>query len=130
MLIFDTSTGESEWAFSQRDKERYFKFVPQYQHEIIDITGDGSVLIGLSVNGALGDTIFQFDVKENKLKKLESPESHISEFMADRQHRIRIAAFKKDNERSVLYRAKESEDWKPLWSYEYLSDNKVKPVGF
>lgn len=130
LLIFDTSTGESEWAFSRRDKERYFKAIPQYQHEIIDIPGDGSVLIGLSVNGGFSDTIFQFDVKENKLKKLEDAEAYISGFMADRQHRIRIAAFKKDNERSVLYRTKESDDWKPLWSYEYLSDNKVNPVGF
>lgn len=130
LLIFDTRTGESEWAFSAKDKKRYFKAIPQFQHEIIDIPGDGSVLIGLSVNGVLSDTIFQFYVKENKLKKLESPKVHVSDFMSDRQHRIRIAAFKKDNERSVLYRAKESDDWKPLWSYEYLSDNAVKPVGF
>ncbi len=130
LLIFDTSTGESQWAFSKRDQERYFDFIPQYQHNIIDYLYDGTVLIGLTVSNSLNDAVFLFDVKKNKLKKVESPQGFTSDYMADRQHNIRIGIRTKNTERSVIYRDVDSDDWKPLWTYEYLSDDTVIPVGF
>ncbi len=111
-----------------------FKWMPQIQSNIIDYLPNDEKHIFLGING-LGnkpqyESVIQVNLNNGNVRFKQPAESNITDWVTDRQNRIRIGIYRKDTQYRIYEQADAHKDRRILWEFEAFEEDQVWPMGF
>ncbi|MEZ9234092.1 alpha/beta hydrolase family protein [Shewanella sp. 10N.286.52.A9] len=135
LIKYNLSTGEASSVLTKKALKR-FDFIPQYQHDIIDILPKDPEHILLSVSGfskrVSEPTVIKVNLYNGSFTTEQYYREHVIDWMTDQQHRVRIATYQdRDTTEYRIYEQTEANgDLRLLWKSEAYSEETVIPLGF
>lgn len=111
-----------------------FKWMPQIQSNIIDYLPNDEKHILLGING-LGnkpqyESVIQVNLNNGNVRFKQPAESNITDWVTDRQNRIRVGIYRKDTQYRIYEQADAHKDRRLLWEFEAFEEDQVWPMGF
>ena len=112
-----------------RSKERS----PQFQNNIIDILPEDPdhILMALDLNITNHPDVYKINLNRSKKRsRIYKGKSDITNWMTDRQHRLRLGFG--INKTRIFYRFYDlqTEKWRNIWEYEIFDAPDITPLGF
>lgn len=107
---------------------------PNIQDRVIDFMRDDGHHVLMSLYTRDEDTspsVYKVDVDTGKRETVQGAMKDVYRWVADRQHRVRIAyrqEFKGKEE--ILLRQPDGDSWQVLWSHDVLKNNDISVLGF
>lgn len=88
----------------------------------------------LGING-LGnkpqyESVIQVNLNNGNVRFKQPAESNITDWVTDRQNRIRIGIYRKDTQYRIYEQADAHKDRRLLWEFEAFEEDQVWPMGF
>lgn len=110
------------------------KSVPQFQSKVIDmLTGDeNSILLELSGSGTYSnyESVLKLSLNGGLSKYVQKAKEHISGWLTDRQHKVRIGIYRDETEYRIYEQAEENSKMRILWQFEAFEEEQIWPLGF
>jgi dipeptidyl aminopeptidase/acylaminoacyl peptidase len=107
---------------------------PNVQDRVIDFMRDDGHHVLMSLYSREEDTspsVFKVDVDTGKRETVQGAMKEVFDWVADRQHRVRIAyRLDFDGREEVLLRSPEGGDWRVLWSHDVMKNEDLAVLGF
>lgn len=131
MLSIPADGGEAVNLVQSRPEDAW-RGLPQFQDRVIDwMPEDGHhVLAQVALEGGVQPAVFRIDVDNGRRQMVVAPRRHVMHWLADRQQRVRVAVWQRDDDLQVQARDTEEGDWRTLWSFKLHSRETVTPLGF
>jgi hypothetical protein len=117
LLKIDINTRELKLAIARSVFQRN-GYIPQFQDSIVDALMDepNSLLISLRMkNSSVNRQVLRLNLNNGRLKVVQGQKDHIVDWIADRQHRVRIGIYHNDTTHRVLLRDIDGKNWRKLW---------------
>lgn len=132
LMVIDVETGKNRSIINSQLQRKLVR-APQFQSNIIDLMpadphnfllaldgfsyGTGTSVVKVNLNGELYDIVAH-------------GREHLYDWIADRQHRPRIAMFRDDTRYEVKEKLTDSGEFRTLWQFDAFSEQEVWPIGF
>lgn len=132
LMVIDIETGKHRSIINGQLQRKLVR-TPQFQSNIVDLmpadehhfllaldgftSGTGTSVVKVNLNGEL------YDIVAHGRKDLY-------DWIADRQHRPRIAMFRDDTRYEVKEKLVDSTEFRTLWQFDAFSEQEVWPIGF
>lgn len=132
LMVIDVETGKNRSIINNQLQRKLVR-APQFQSNIIDLMpadpnnfllaldgfsyGTGTSVVKVNLNGELYDIVAH-------------GREHLYDWIADRQHRPRIAMFRDDTRYEVKEKLTDSGEFRTLWQFDAFSEQEVWPIGF
>lgn len=134
LLIIDTETGETRSPFSKQFLKKY-KVLPTALDWVVDILPDDPdhilmALPGIDNQWASYPIVYKVNIHNQRTSTVKNSEPNIFGWSPDRQHRVRLATYSRDEQRATMVEDIETGKWQQLWPYDIFSENETHAMGF
>lgn len=132
LMVIDIETGKNRSVVNGQLQRKLVR-TPQFQSNIVDLMpadehnfllaldgfsyGSGTSVVKVSLNGELHEMVAH-------------ARKDLYDWIADRQHRPRIALFRDDTRYEVQEKLLDTKEFRTLWQFELFSEQEVWPIGF
>ncbi|WP_394391218.1 hypothetical protein [Shewanella woodyi] len=129
LKVMVDGTGKVESVLRLKKSER----TPQYQNNIIDLLPEepNYILMALDLKVANRPDVYKVNLNSKVGRKMVyRSKSHISHWLTDRQHRVRLGYGR--DETKIFYRLYDlaTDEWRNIWEYEIFDAPDITPLGF
>ena len=132
LMVIDVETGRNKSIVSGQLQRRLVR-TPQFQSNIVDLmpADEHNFLLALDgFHNESGVSVVKVNLNGERYSIIEHGRKGIYDWVADRQHRPRIALFRDDTRYEIKEKLADSNDFRTLWQFEIFSGDEVWPIGF
>lgn len=109
------------------------EYQAQIQDDVIDFAPDEGKHVLLALNDPeVGSepSVFSLNVETGVRTQVQGPRTDFYDWMVDRNHTIRVGFARRDKLIEVHVCDPDGKNWRKLWGYKLLSQDRVAPLGF
>ncbi|WP_019675452.1 alpha/beta hydrolase family protein [Arsukibacterium perlucidum] len=132
LMVIDVETGKNKSIVSGQLQRRLVR-IPQFQSNIVALMPEDEHNFLLALDGfshESGTSVVKVNLNGERYSIVAHGRKGIFDWVADRQHRPRIALFRDDTRYEIKEKLADSTEFRTLWQFERFSEQEVWPIGF
>ena len=132
LMVIDVETGKNRSVVNGQLLRKLVR-APQFQSNIVDLMPADEQHFLLALDGfnfGTGTSVVKINLDGELYEMVATSRENLYDWIADRQHRPRIAMFRDDTRFEVKEKLIDSGDFRTLWQFERFSEQEVWPIGF
>uniref|UniRef100_A0A486XUM1 Prolyl oligopeptidase family protein n=1 Tax=Rheinheimera sp. BAL341 TaxID=1708203 RepID=A0A486XUM1_9GAMM len=132
LMIIDIETGKNRSIINGQLQRKLVR-PPQFQSNIVDLMPSDEHHFLLALDGfsyGSGTSVVKVNLNGELYEIVAHGREHLYDWIADRQHRPRIAMFRDDTRYEVKEKLGDSTEFRTLWQFDAFSEQEVWPIGF
>ncbi|HEY0921650.1 S9 family peptidase [Rheinheimera pacifica] len=132
LMVIDTETGKNR-SVVRGQLQRKLVRTPQFQSNIVALMPEDEEHFLLALDGfnyGVGTSVVKISLDGAMSEIVAHSRENLIDWVADRQHKPRIAIFRDDVQFQIKEKKPNSKDFRLLWQFEALSEDTIWPIGF
>lgn len=108
------------------------EYIPQFQDQIVDMLPSDAdhILLAGEFERSYRSEIIKVNLKTGRTSRVLKGKDHITDWVTDRQHQVRIGVWLDETSYRILLRQPDGPGWDVLWEFEAFSEEAVWPMSF
>ncbi|GAB2931968.1 alpha/beta hydrolase family protein [Rheinheimera gaetbuli] len=132
LMVIDVETGKNRSVVNGQLQRKLVR-TPQFQSNIVDVMPEDEHNFLLALDGfsyGSGTSVVKVSLNGELHEMVAHARKDLYDWVADRQHRPRIALFRDDTRFEVQEKLLDTKEFRTLWQFELFSEQEVWPLGF
>ncbi|MEH8017959.1 S9 family peptidase [Rheinheimera muenzenbergensis] len=132
LMLIDVETGKNRSVVNGQLQGKLVR-TPQFQSNIVALMPEDEHNILLALDGfnhGTGTSVVKVSLNGGLHEMVAHARKDLYDWVADRQHRPRIALFRDDTRYEVQEKMLDTKEFRTLWQFELFSEQEVWPIGF
>ena len=132
LMLIDVETGKNRSVVNGQLQRKLVR-TPQFQSNIVALMPEDEHNILLALDGfnhGTGTSVVKVSLNGGLHEMVAHARKDLYDWVADRQHRPRIALFRDDTRYEVQEKMLDTKEFRTLWQFELFSEQEVWPIGF
>ncbi|MBU1312132.1 MAG: S9 family peptidase [Gammaproteobacteria bacterium] len=132
LMLIDVETGKNRSVVNGQLQRKLVR-TPQFQSNIVALMPEDEHNILLALDGfsyGTGTSVVKVSLNGELHEMVAHARKDLYDWVADRQHRPRIALFRDDTRFEVQEKMLDTKEFRTLWQFELFSEQEVWPIGF
>ena len=132
LMVIDVETGKNRSVINGQLQRKLVR-TPQFQSNIVDLMPADEHNFLLALDGfsyGSGTSVVKVNLNGELHEMVAHARKDLYDWVADRQHRPRIALFRDDTRYEVQEKMLDTKEFRTLWQFEVFTEQEVWPIGF
>lgn len=132
LMVIDVETGKNRSVINGQLQRKLVR-TPQFQSNIVDLMPDDEHNFLLALDGfsyGTGTSVVKVSLNGELHEMVAHARKDLYDWVADRQHRPRIALFRDDTRYEVQEKMLDTKEFRTLWQFDIFTEQEVWPIGF
>lgn len=132
LMVIDIETGKNRSVITGQLQRKLVR-TPQFQSNIVDLMPADEHNFLLALDGfsyGVGTSLVKVNLNGEFSEIVAHHRENLIDWVADRQHRPRIAVFRDDTKYEIKEKLPQGNEFRSLWQFELFSEQEVWPIGF